>query len=96
MSKIEMELVQKGSGNQVNLRIMGLSVDQIYPMFLAHIEALKNEHISDEVILGSLFAAVVVSFSPEEISKFMEVGEKKHGIKKGHHRKFPQYYTCGI
>ena len=77
MSKIVMEIEQKGDGNQVNLRIRGLSVDQIYPMFLAHIEALKNEHISDEVILGSLFAAVVAGFSPEEISKFMEAGEKK-------------------
>ena len=77
MSKIVMEIEQKGDGNQVNLRIRGLSVDQIYPMFLAHIEALKNEHISDEVILGSLFAAIVTSFSQQEISKFMEEGEKK-------------------
>lgn len=77
MTKIEMEIEQKDDGNQVNLRIRGLSVDQIYPMFLAHIEALKNEHISDEVILGSLFAAIVTSFSQQEISKFMEEGEKK-------------------
>lgn len=80
MSKVEMELVQKASGNQVNLRIMGLSADQIYPMFLALIDALKREGVGADVILGNIFAAVVSGFDEGELDKhveLMETGEKE-------------------
>ena len=80
MSKIVMEIEQKGDGNQVNLRIRGLSVYQIYPMFLALIEVLQKEGASADVILGSLFAAIVSGFSKSELDKYielMETGEKE-------------------
>lgn len=80
MTKIEMEIEQKDDGNHVNLRIRELSADQIYPMFLALIEVLQKEGASADVILGSLFAAIVSGFSKSELDKYielMETGEKE-------------------